>query len=269
VIPQNDWRNYFEDYPDNGNTKSEHDADETALYLMSPLASTWAAGALGSAYDATILGIFNWVDTVLGENRWSDYGVQPVAEQTDLYFGEFSHTARDGSAKAAYAAMTGDTSMEDQAFRLLSWATYAVQPSTDFVLFSSDPANNLHVWYTDGYADYIRHFMAAMGDCPEWAPVGQSHLVKSTGIVKNITYGSGNITYNDCVNFTTNGYAIDTFRLPFAPRMVTAGGMLLPEVASFQRTPGLDAYTVSSIPGSGDIILEIQHGGTAPVSILT
>ena len=35
------------------------------------------------------------------------------------------------------------------------------------------PDRDRRFWFSDGYGDYIRHFMAGLGAVPEWAPAGR------------------------------------------------------------------------------------------------
>jgi hypothetical protein len=41
---------------------------------------------------------------------------------------------------------------------------------------------------TDGYGDYVRHYLRAMAWNPELAPSGQIHLLQSTSIVQHAEY---------------------------------------------------------------------------------
>lgn len=254
VIPNNDWRFYFEDYPDDCPTKSEFNADETARYILNN--RDW-----DSNWENHVKGIWKWVVDILGERQWSRYGVIPISEQTiDIYCGEFSHTARHASVKAQYAAIKNDEEMKDEAYRLFNWATYAVQPETGFVLFSANNLNNPQIWYTDGHADYIRHFMFGLSEFPDWAPVGESHLVKTSGIVTSINYTSTDINYT--VYSALNDPFIDTFRINFVPSEII--GDLTPlSLRTDLLNPG---YTLTSL-GGGDYILKIQHTGYNFVSI--
>ena len=42
------------------------------------------------------------------------------------------------------------------------------------------------LWFSDGYGDYLRHFMVGMGSVPEWAPPREDHLLRSTSIVPEV-----------------------------------------------------------------------------------
>jgi len=75
------------------------------------------------------------------------------------------------------------------------------------------------IWFSDGYGDYIRHFLYAMGAQPEWAPASETHLLRSTSIVSAISYSADSVTYK-----TFDNAATDTLRLNFAPVSVKSGG---------------------------------------------
>jgi len=48
-------------------------------------------------------------------------------------------------------------------------------------------------WYSDGYADYIRHFLAGMGSLPEWPPPGENHLLRSSSVVRKVKYNPSGV----------------------------------------------------------------------------
>ncbi len=253
VIPNNDWRYYFEDYLDDCPTKSEFNADETARYLIEN--KDWDPD-----WEDHIKSIWKWVEEVLGEHAWKDYGVLPISEQTiDLYYGEFSHTARHASVKAQYAAIKEDLNFKDEAFRLFNWATYGVQEDTGFVLFSANNLDNSEIWYTDGYADFIRHFMAGMAAFPEWAPPNESHLVKATSIVQTISYAQNYIYYE---TYDAPSDCIDTFRINFIPSSIKAGGLALTQHTDLDSL----GYLLNSL-SDGGYVLKIQHAGERCVYI--
>ena len=39
-------------------------------------------------------------------------------------------------------------------------------------------------WLTDGYGDYIRHFLGAMAAVPELAPSDEGHILCSTSVIQ-------------------------------------------------------------------------------------
>ena len=44
------------------------------------------------------------------------------------------------------------------------------------------------VWMTDGYGDYVRHYLRAMAFNPELAPSDQNHLLSSTSVIQLMEY---------------------------------------------------------------------------------
>ena len=77
-------------------------------------------------------------------------------------------------------------------------------------------------WFTDGYGDYIRHFLTSMQAFPEWAPPGQSHLTGSTSLVRTISYSS------PAIGRTTVGRAsTESLRLGFRPLRLVVDGRAL------------------------------------------
>jgi len=160
---------------------------------------------------------------LLGSSAYDSLGVKPILEQTaDLKEGG-SHTARFGSVELLYAEKAGDTSRIQHAVRQLDWATYLV----DFdgkVRFS--PRNN-SIWYTDGYGDFVRHFIRAMGWYPAIAFDSSNHLIRSSSVVKQIAYNSSRIAYT-----TYDSATQETLRLTQKPMQVKASGIVLNETAS-------------------------------------
>jgi hypothetical protein len=126
--------------------------------------------------------IFDWVYQKLGNKKWEKYGVIVVNEQTAYQTPGNSHTSRQASAELQYSMLTGDNARVENAKRQLNWATYMVD----------DDGKNRYPqddnWLTDGYGDYVRHFIRAMGADPELAPSGKDHLLYSTSVVQQSDY---------------------------------------------------------------------------------
>jgi len=45
------------------------------------------------------------------------------------------------------------------------------------------------IWLTDGYGDYVRHYLRAMAAAPELAPPDQNHLLRTSSVLSSIEYG--------------------------------------------------------------------------------
>lgn len=214
-LQNNNWGNFFENiiFPSNASIN----AITMAMYILekeTAWSNTWLQDARTILDNGMLL---------LGSSAYDSLGVKPILEQTaDLKEGG-SHTARFGSVELLYAEKAGDTSRIQHAVRQLDWATYLV----DFdgkVRFS--PRNN-SIWYTDGYGDFVRHFIRAMGWYPAIAFDSSNHLIRSSSVVKQIAYNSSRIAYT-----TYDSATQETLRLTQKPMQVKASGIVLNETAS-------------------------------------
>ncbi|NRF39596.1 hypothetical protein [Pedobacter foliorum] len=176
----NDWGPFFEDVP--GYSKTQINATTYAMYVMEHK-------ELYADWKKTVNSIFNWVHTTFNNKDWAKYGVTVTNEQTAYPVVGNSHTARQASMELLYWAMTGDTTLTRNAVRALTWATYAV----DFDGKNYYPTND--VWMTDGYGDYVRHYIRAMSIAPQLAPSDSDHLLKTSSTVQHIDYQNDKISY--------------------------------------------------------------------------
>lgn len=126
--------------------------------------------------------IFNWVYDKLGNKSWEKYGVTVVNEQTVYQTPGNSHTSRQASIELLFCSLSGDYQRKANAIRQLNWVTYMVD---------NDGKNCYprdEVWLTDGYGDYVRHFLRAMAAFPELAPPNGNHILNSTSIITRADY---------------------------------------------------------------------------------
>jgi hypothetical protein len=213
------WVNYFEDIPimkklDNLN---QYAPMETARYLMQNQESD-------PEWKAHVSGLIEFVEKEFAvdiENgRGQQWGANAISEQKDYMPKMGSHTSRYASVVARWAELTGDAPAKEKAFRSLNWATYMCRPNG----MVNDQPRVAHagIWFSDGYGDFIRHFLAAMGAVPEWAPSGEDHLLRSSSIIDRITYVARNIRYH-----VFDSGSSETLRLSFIPARVMAGGTAL------------------------------------------
>jgi hypothetical protein len=100
-----------------------------------------------------------------------------------------SHTSRHASVELLYCEKSGDCAAKEDAIRRLNWATYTVDID----------GKNRYIrdenWLTDGYGDYVRHYLRAMASAPELAPEDQNHLLRTSSVIQSIQYGPRSITY--------------------------------------------------------------------------
>jgi hypothetical protein len=104
-------------------------------------------------------------------------------------------------------------------------------------------------WFSDGYADYLRHFNWAMGALPEFAPSGQDHVLRSSSVIQKVSYAPRRVAYK-----TFDPAATQVLRLSFKPARVTSGGKEIALRADL-REPG---YTASALAG-GDFVVRVRH----------
>ena len=206
----NDWGPFFEDVP--GYSKTQINATTYAMYVMEhpDLYMDW---------KKTVTGIFDWVHQVFNNKDWAKYGVTVTNEQTAYLVPGNSHTARQASMELLYWSLTGDSSLARNAVRELIWATYAVDNDGK----NYYPTND--VWMTDGYGDYVRHYIRAMAAAPQLAPSDADHMLRTSSVVQHISYKPNRITYK-IFDKASN----DLFRLTAKPGKVSVSGKPLIEV---------------------------------------
>lgn len=211
----NDWGPFFEDVP--GYSKTQINATTYAMYVMEHK-------ELYPDWKKTVNNIFDWVHKTFNNKDWAKYGVTITNEQTAYPVAGNSHSARQASMELLYWAMTGDTTLTTNALRQLTWATYAVDVDGK----NYYPTND--VWMTDGYGDFIRHYIRAMAIAPQLAPADADHLLKTSSIVKKIVYQKNLIAYQ-----TYDNASDDLFRLIAKPTQITVNGKKLAEATAINQ----------------------------------
>ena len=169
--------------------------------------------------------------------------------------GQGSHGGRWAAINAMYADLTGDAQARDDAFRSMNYATYFT--SSDGLVACCGADYDAPYWFSDGYADYLRHFNWTMGAMPETAPAGENHLLRSSGVVQEISYGENKIAYK-C--FGENG--TEVLRLKFRPGRVTAGGAALTARKDLKAA----GYTVEAVD-HGDFVVRVRREGAREAAI--
>jgi hypothetical protein len=92
-----------------------------------------------------------------------------------------SHSSRQAADELLYGSLTGDTSYYTNAVHELNWASYAVDFDGKNCFPFDEP------WLTDGYGDYVRHYLRAMATYPVLAPV-EDHILSSTSVIQQADY---------------------------------------------------------------------------------
>jgi hypothetical protein len=126
--------------------------------------------------------IIDWVHTNLSNDKWKKYGVTVTNEQSIYKAPANSHSSRQAADELLYVALTKDSSLYVNAVRELSWATYMVDFDGKNCFPGDEP------WLTDGYGDYVRHFLRAMEAFPELCPPQEDHILSSTSAIQQADY---------------------------------------------------------------------------------
>jgi hypothetical protein len=126
--------------------------------------------------------IITWVHKNFANDKWKKYGVIVTNEQTIFQVPANSHSSRQAADELLYVSLSGDSSLYQNAVRELSWATYMV----DFDGKNRFPQDE--PWLTDGYGDYVRHFLRAMDAAPKLAPSNGDHIISSTSVIQQADY---------------------------------------------------------------------------------
>lgn len=126
--------------------------------------------------------IIEWVHKNFSNTNWKKYGVVVTNEQTVYQMPGESHSSRQAADELLYVSLTGDSSLYQNAVRELNWATYMV----DFDGKNRFPGDE--PWLTDGYGDYMRHYLRAMDASPVLTPPGEDHIISSTSVIQHADY---------------------------------------------------------------------------------
>ncbi|MCY7327764.1 MAG: hypothetical protein LH618_04380 [Saprospiraceae bacterium] len=251
-LKTNKWGPFFEDIP--GWSDTQINAVTFARYILEhrDLFPNW---------KVEVNGIFDWVYRELGNTQWEKYGVKVVNEQTAYQTPGNSHSARQAATELLYAGLSGDNARTENAIRTLHWATYMVD---------TDGKNNYprdEVWLTDGYGDYVRHYLRAMAARPDLAPVDENHILCATSVLNQVDYAphfnktlSPDVPNADVQKVYMHYYSFDqssveTIRLVAKPGAVKMGrDFTLRELKVLNE----EGYTWQPL-SSGGGILRVRH----------
>ena len=172
-LQNNKWGPFFEDIP--GWSDTQINAITFAQFMMNHQ-------EYFSDWKRDVKKIFDWVYQKVGNEKWKKYGVTVVNEQTAYQQPGNSHSSRQASAELQYISLTGDRYHYSNAVRQLNWATYMVDKD------GKNRYPNDENWLTDGYGDYVRHFLRAMEAMPELAPADEEHILSSTSVIGEAHY---------------------------------------------------------------------------------
>ena len=135
-------------------------------------------------------------------------------------------------------------------------------------MVDNDGKNNYprdEVWFTDGYGDYVRHYLRAMAAKPELAPADENHILHTTAILNLVNYaGNLNKTLGNDVPPTdldkvalyyvsTEKMGTETIRLTAKPSKILVEKKEIKEVQSLDK----EGFTWTTMTKGG--LLKVRH----------
>lgn len=218
-LKNNVWKGYFEDIridSDNGN-RDQLSSLETARYILQN-------PSVDPNWQTTVPGLIDWVRDTLGAKPF--FSAVSIHEQKYCYFVMGSHTARFASLCAQWFKASGDEKYHELAVRSLNWATYVANENGTVTVGVDRPDYYNQCWFTDGYFDYVPHFIDAMASIPELAPNDSDHMLSTSTVIQEIVYQPYQISFK---TFDKSG--CQSLKLTFEPNQVCCGDQILSRVA--------------------------------------
>ncbi len=236
------WNAYFEDIPNDParSNRVQITPMETARYLIKN-------PGMDPEMASNVPAMIYWVQSAFGTD-----GMDAIKEQTWCYEPMGSHSARYASVCAMWYEHTGDKYFKEQAYRFFNFASYMTY---DNGVVAVGPSW-LGSWFSDGYGDYIRHFMEGLGAIPEWAPADEDHLLRSTSVVQKVSYKTDEISYK-----TYDDAATEVLRITSKPKSVKVNGKQINE----QKDLEAQGWTWQPLNKGG--VLRIRHDNGAEVVV--
>jgi hypothetical protein len=199
------------------------------------------------------------VHTNFNDDRWKKYGVIVTKEQSVYQVPGESHSSRQAADELLYTSLTGDTSFYANALHELIWASYSVDFDGKNCFPFDEP------WLTDGYGDYVRHYLRAMATYPFLAPV-EDHILSTTSVIQQADY-SGHFKKFIYLNFDKvdtskarlfyrafDDYGIEEIKLKAKPSAV-----LLNDSPLKEATDG-EGYTWNALDKGGVLWVKRKNG---------
>ena len=241
-LKTNKWGPFFEDIP--GWSDTQTNAVTFAMFILKhpDLFPDW---------KNEVKGIIQWTYRELGNHEYEKYKVVVMNEQTVYRVPGNSHSSRQASVELMYAQMSGDTTYTTNAIRTLNWATYTVAEDGRNRYIRDD------IWLTDGYGDYVRHYLRAMAALPELAPKGEDHLLGSASTVCKINYGPNRIRYS-----TFDNTSEEIFRLTTEPEKIRVNNTILEKAGK----DSVEGWQWQPLDDGG--ILTINHTSGSTIEII-
>jgi len=247
------WQGFFEDIPiylEPGTNPNQYSAGETARYLLDHPEADPKSLELARK-------TVRWIDKTFtvdvdapnfGKTPGHWHGAEVISEQGADMAKMSSHTARYASLLARIYERTGETDLRFRAFRSFSWATYCVDPNG---VVKIGPDDREGYWFSDGYGDFMIHYLDGMASVPAWAPAREAHVPRTHDVLREVTFTTTSLSYKG------TGPGHEEIRLPGAPTVSFPNTIAGGKPGTFKATP---------IP-SGGVLLTIDRA--APEVLVT
>jgi hypothetical protein len=251
------WSGYFEDVQKNTNNMNQASPTMTAYYILSSPDPV----SVDKNWSNHVGHIIDSVRRRFGRgpffNAWAidEQGTPPDWHGCCSRAGLASDTSRWAAINAMYYEKSRDGQAREDAFRSLNYATYFASSDGKIACCGLDYADSY--WFDDGYGDTVRNYMWAIGAIPEFAPKGETHLLRSSSVVQNVTYADRSIRYH-----TFDSSATEVLRLAYKPSRITAGKSSLNE----RNDLDADGYTVESLK-EGGYVVRVRHTSSNDVEV--
>jgi hypothetical protein len=115
---------------------------------------------------------------------------------------------------------SGDASYKEKAYRYFNNATYSADQNGVVRVGPTWPSS----WFSDGYGDYVRHFLDGYAAVPEWVPLDQDHVLRSSSPIQKIAYTNRAVTLR-----TFDNQGAVSIRMAARPRSVSVNNNKLLE----------------------------------------
>jgi hypothetical protein len=143
----------------------------------------------------------------------------------------------------------------EQSIRSYNWASYMAGDDGTVTVGVDRPDYYNQCWFTDGYFDYVPHFIDGMASLPELAPADSDHLLSSSSVVQEILYEPYQVSYQ-----TVDADGTQKLRLTFQPSQIIADGRLLSQNQVLGMDPGWNfdrsLFVLTIRPGSREVLIK-------------
>ncbi|GIL24274.1 MAG: hypothetical protein BroJett042_27870 [Bacteroidota bacterium] len=227
------WSGYFEDIPNDHGLANRNQVSpmETARYLI-------RNPNLDPNIKKTVPYLLNFVSTAFRTD-----GLKAIKEQTWCYEPMGSHTARYASVCALWYDFTKDPYWKKEAYDFFNVATYMTD-ANGVVRVGPTWAGS---WFSDGYGDYIRHFLEGLYAVPEWVTDGD-RLLGSSSVIQSVQYSATQVSYK-----TFDNTSAEKLKMQAKPKAVTINGKKIAE----QKNRVAEGWYWEKLATGG--VLSIQH----------